>query len=79
MVSGSGHMPLLVSSRYSLWGLYNLVSLGCVWVGSIIVCLCVRLAIASGSGVLLSVGFYKVASFCRRAFVSVVISRPSGA
>ena len=72
-------MPLLISSGYSLWGLYILVSLGCEWAGSIVVCLCVRLAIASGSGVLFSVGLYIVVSLCRRAFVSVVISRPSGA
>ena len=79
MVSGIGHMPLLVSSGYSLWGLYILVSLVCVWAGSIVVCLCVSLSIASGSGILLSFGLYKVVSFCRRAFVSVVISRPFGA
>ena len=79
MVSGNGHMPLLVSSGYSLWNLYSLVSLVYVWVVSIVVCLCVRLAKASGSGVLLSVGLYIVVSFCRWAFVSVVINRPSGA
>jgi hypothetical protein len=79
MVSGIGHMPLFVSSGYSLWGLYILVYLGCVRVGSIVVCLCIRLAIASGSGVLVSVGLYRVVSFWRRAFVIVVISLPSGA
>ena len=73
-------MPLLVSSGYSLWGLYSLVSLVCMWVVSIVVFLCVRLAtIASGSGVLLSVGLYIVVSFCRRAFVCLVIDRPFGA
>ena len=79
MVSGIGHMPLLVSSEYSLWGSHSLVFLVCVWVGSVVVCLCVKLAIASGSGVVLSFGLYRVVSFCRRAFVSVVISQPSGA
>ena len=69
MVSGIGHMPLLVSSGYNLWGLNSLVSLVCVRVGSIIVCRCVGLAIASGSGVLLSFGMYRVVSFCRRDFV----------
>jgi hypothetical protein len=53
--------------------------MGCVWVGSIVVCLCVRLSIASGSGVLVSVGLYRFVSFWRRAFVIVVISLPSGA
>ena len=38
-----------------------------------------RLAITSGSGVLLSVGLYKVVSFWRLSFLSVVISFPSGA
>ena len=79
MVSGIGHVPLLVSSGYSLWGLYILVSMGCVRVGSIVVCLCVRLAIASGSVVLVSVGLYRFVSFWRRAFVIVVISLPSEA
>ena len=77
-MSGIGHMPLLLSSGYSLWGLHILVSMGCVRVGSIVVCLCVRLAIASGSGVLVSVGLYRFVSFWRRAFVIVVISLPSG-
>ena len=54
MVSGISHTLLLASSGYGLWGLYSLVSLVCVWVGSIVVCLCVRLAIAPGSDVLLS-------------------------
>ncbi len=79
MLSSICHVPLLVSSGYSLWGLYTLVSMGCVRVGSIVVCLCVRLAIASGSGVLVSVGLYRFESFWMRAFVSVVISLPSGA
>jgi hypothetical protein len=79
MLSGICHMPLLVSSRYNLWGLNILVSMGCVRVGSIVVCLCVRLDIASGSGVLVSVGLYRFVSCCRRAFVIVVISLPSGA
>ena len=47
-------------------------------VGSIVVCLCIRLAIASGSGVLLLDGLYRFVSFWRRAFGSVVISFPSG-
>ena len=51
----------------------------CVWVVSIVKCLCVRFTIASGSVILLSVGLYTVVSFCRRAFVSLVIIRPSGA
>ena len=73
-------MPLLVSSGYSLWGFYILIYMGFVRVGSIDVCLCVRLAIASGgSGVLVSVGLYRFVSFWRRAFVIVVISLPSGA
>ena len=72
-------MSLLVSSGYSLWGLYILVSLDCVRVGSIVVCLCIRLAIASGSGVFVSVGLYIVVSFWRQPFVIVVISLPSGA
>ena len=46
--------------------------------GSIVVCLCVRLAIASGSGVLVYVGLYRFVSFWRRAFVIVVISLPLG-
>ena len=72
-------MPLLVSSGYSLWGLYILVSMGCVRVGSVVVCLCVRLAISSGSGVLVFVGLYSFVSLWRRAFVIVVISLPFGA
>ena len=32
-------------------------------VGSIVVCLCVKLAIASGSGVLVFVGLYRFVSF----------------
>ncbi len=79
MLSSICHMPLLVTSGYTLWGLYILVSMGCVRVESIVVCLCVRLAIASGSGVLVSVGLYRFVSFRRRAFVIVVISLPSGA
>ena len=51
----------------------------CVWVLSIVVCLCVRFAMASGSGILLFVGLYRVVSFCRRAFVSLVLMRLSGA
>ncbi len=78
MLSGICHMPLLVSSGYSLWGLYILVSMGCVRMGSSVICLCVRLAIASGSGVLVPVGLYRFVSFCRRAFVIAVISLPSG-
>ena len=63
MLSGICHMPLLVSSGYILWGLYISVSVGCVRVGSIVVCLYVRLAIASGSGVLVYVGLYRFVSF----------------
>ena len=79
MLSGIGHMPLLVSSGHSLWGLYILVSLGCVRVGSIVVCICIRLAIAFGSVVLVSVGLYRFLNFWKRAFVIIVISFPSGA
>ena len=56
MVSGICHMPLLVSSGYSLLDLYILVSMGCVRVGSIVVCICDKFAIASGGGVLVYVG-----------------------
>ena len=47
--------------------------------GSIVVCLCVRLAISFGSGVLVSAGLYRFVSFWRRAFVIVVISLLFGA
>ena len=68
MVSGICHRRLLISSAYNLWGLYILVSMGCVRLGSIVVCLCISLAIASGSGVLVFVGLYRFVSFWRRAF-----------
>ena len=63
MLSGICHMPLLVSSGYNFCGLYILVSMGCARVGSIVVCLCVRIAIASRNGVLVSVGLYRFVSF----------------
>ncbi len=43
------------------------------------VCLWVRLASASGNGVVSIVRLWSRLSFLRRAFVIVVISRPSGA
>ncbi len=43
------------------------------------VCLCVRLASASGKGVVSIVCLWSMLSLLRRAFVIVVISRPSGA
>ena len=43
------------------------------------VCLCVRLASASGKGVVSIVWLWSMLSFWRRAFVIVVIDLPSGA
>ena len=43
------------------------------------VCLCVRLASASGKGVVSNVWLWSMLSLWRRAFVIVVISLPSGA
>ena len=44
-----------------------------------VVCLCVRLASASGKGVVSIVWLWSMLSLWSRAFVIVVISRPSGA
>ena len=81
IVYGVWYLPhaILGFFRVQIWDLYILVYIGCMRMGSIVVCLCVRLAITSGSDVLLSFGLYRFASFCRRAFVRVVLNRPSGA
>ena len=73
------HVPF---SSACCWGLYGLCSFVSMvgWCEMLTeVCLCVRLASASGKGVVSVVWLWSMLSLWRRAFVIVVINLPSGA